>query len=238
MNHPSVRGERLSVADRSPPKQLLLSWSSGKDSAWALHALRGDSRVEVNGLFTTVNERYDRVAIHGVREALLEAQARSIGLPLTTVPLPHPCSNAVYEEHVAAALAEAKARGITGIAFGDLFLEDIREYRERQCSDLGLEAHFPLWGMDTRALAHEMIERGTRAVITCVDPRQCPREFAGRRFDHDLLHGLPGTVDPCGENGEFHTFALDGPAFGAAIPVELGEVVERGGVVFADLRPA
>lgn len=216
-------------------ERILLSWSSGKDSAWALHVLRQSTRFEVCGLLTTVNQENQRVAMHGVRDDLLRAQAASVGLPLYSVPLPHPCSNNIYERRVAEALEEARARGVTGIAFGDLFLEDVRQYRERQVDALGLQAHFPLWGMETGSLADEMVRSGMQAVLTCIDPAACPREFAGRDFDLDLLAALPDTVDACGENGEFHTFAYAGPAFSKPIRFDRGKVVEREGFVFADL---
>jgi uncharacterized protein (TIGR00290 family) len=218
-----------------PRERIFLSWSTGKDSAWALHVLRDDPRFEVCGLLTTVNAAHGRVAMHAVREALLQAQAVSLNLPLRVVPLPHPCSNAVYEAEFARALGGLGFEGITGIAFGDLFLADIRAYRERQVAALGLSCVFPLWGQDTAVLARDMIRAGLRARLTCVDPRQCPREFAGREFDEALLQSLPGGVDPCGENGEFHTFAYAGPMFAQPLEVISGDIVERDGFVFADL---
>jgi uncharacterized protein (TIGR00290 family) len=218
--------------------RLLLAWSSGKDSAWSLHVLRQDPSVEVVGLLTTVTEAYDRVAMHAVRRALLEAQAEAAGLPLVPVTIPSPCPNEVYEAAMAAAIADARARGVTGIAFGDLFLEDIRRYRERQMSGTGLSLHFPLWRRPTAALAEEMIRGGLRARLTCVDPRVMPAELAGAAFDRDLLARLPPGVDPCGENGEFHTFAWDGPMLRRPVPVRPGEVVARDGFVFADFLPA
>ena len=218
---------------------ILLAWSSGKDSAWSLHVLRQDPSVEVVGLLTTINEAYDRVAMHAVRRALLEAQADAAGgLPLVLVRIPSPCPNETYEAAMAAAVAEARARGITGIAFGDLFLEDIRRYREKQMSGTGLRLHFPLWGRPTAALAEDMIGGGLRARLTCVDPRVMPEDLAGAAFDRALLARLPAGVDPCGENGEFHTFAWDGPMFRRPVPVRSGEVVSRDGFVFADLLPA
>jgi len=216
-------------------ERIVLSWSSGKDSAWALHVLRQQARLDVCGLVTTVNDDHHRVAMHGVRISLLRAQAAAVGLPLHTVSLPHPCSNDEYQRRVGAALQAALDSGITGIAFGDLFLEDIRRYREQQAATVGLRVHFPLWGQETGALAYEMITGGVKAVATCVDPRVCPREFAGRDFDLEFLASLPPAVDACGENGEFHTFACDGPAFSRPVPVTKGRVVEREGFVFADL---
>jgi len=220
-----------------PGQPLMLSWSSGKDSVWALRSLRA-AGCDVRGLLTTCNSRYARVAMHGVRRELLAAQAEAVGLPLTCIELPYPCSNAEYEARMTAAVTDAKARGVRGFAFGDLFLSDIRAYRERQLAALGLAAHFPIWGRDTRQLAREMVAEGVRAVLTCVDPAQCPRELAGEEFDAALLDRLPESVDPCGENGEFHTFAYEGPGFARPIAVQRGEVVERDGFVFADLRHA
>ena len=218
--------------------KILLSWSSGKDSAWALHLLRQRDDVEVVGLVTTVNVRYERVAMHAVRQVLLQAQADAAGLPLWSVPIPSPCSNAEYEAAMDAVVRRAVGEGITGMAFGDLFLEDIRRYREEKLAGTGLAPLFPVWGIPTDALARAMIAGGLRARLTCVDPRVLPASFAGREFDADLLGSLPPTVDPCGERGEFHTFAHAGPMFSAPIAVQAGEVVERDGFVFADLLPA
>jgi uncharacterized protein (TIGR00290 family) len=220
------------------PAPILLAWSSGKDSAWSLHVLRQDPSLEVVGLLTTINGAYDRVAMHAVRRALLEAQAEAAGLPLVTVRIPSPCPNETYEAAMAAAVTEARERGIMGIAFGDLFLEDIRRYREKQMSGTGLSLHFPLWGRPTAALAQAMIDGGLQARLTCVDPRVMPEDLAGAAFDRALLARLPAGVDPCGENGEFHTFAWDGPMFRRPVPVCGGEVVTRDGFVFADLIPA
>jgi uncharacterized protein (TIGR00290 family) len=218
-------------------ERIWLAWSSGKDSAWALHTLRQDPRVEVVGLLTTLSEAHDRVAMHAVRRALLERQAEAVGLPVVLVTIPSPCPNEAYEDAMGRALAEARARGITGVAFGDLFLEDVRLYRERQMEGSGLAPHFPLWRRPTPALAEEMIRCGLRARLTCVDPRVMPADFAGEPFDRDLLLRLPAGVDPCGENGEFHTFAWDGPMFRHPVPIRKGEVVTRDGFVFADLLP-
>jgi uncharacterized protein (TIGR00290 family) len=219
-------------------EEILLAWSSGKDSAWSLHVLRGQHDVEVVGLLTTLNKTHDRVAMHAVRRRLLEVQAEALGLPLTIVPIPYPCPNDVYEAVMAGALGAARQRGIQGVAFGDLFLADVRQYRERQMAGTGLALHFPLWGRPTRALAEEMIEKGLKARITCVDPRVLPPEFAGRAFDGALLEALPPGVDPCGERGEFHTFVCDGPMFRCPVAITVGEVVARDGFVFADLLPA
>jgi uncharacterized protein (TIGR00290 family) len=215
---------------------VLLAWSSGKDSAFALHVLR-EQGVPVVGLLTTINEAFERVAMHAVRLELLRAQAEAVGLPLVEVRIPWPCPNQAYEAAMAAALADARTRAVTAVAFGDLFLEDVRRYREDRMRGSGLEPLFPLWGRPTRALAEEMIARGQKAVLTCVDPRALPRELAGRAFDAALLRELPEAVDPCGERGEFHSFAWDGPAFRHPVPVRVGEVVEREGFVFADLLP-
>lgn len=203
----------------------------------ALHVLRRRGDVEVVGLLTTVNETHDRVAMHAVRRTLLEAQADAAGLPLHVVSIPWPCPNEAYEAAMARAMDEARRDGVTAVAFGDLFLADIRRYREERLRGTGLEPLFPLWGRPTRDLALEMIATGLRATLTCVDPRALPREFAGRGFDEGLLADLPHGVDPCGENGEFHTFAWDGPMFRRPVPVSCGEIVARDGFVFADLLP-
>ena len=219
-------------------RKALLSWSSGKDAAYALHRLRLQGEVEVVGLLTTLNAAFDRVAMHGVREALLEAQAAAVGLPLWKVPLPWPCSNEAYEAAMAGACARAAAEGIASVAFGDLFLEEVRAYREAKLAGTGLAPLFPLWGADTAGLAREMVATGLKATLVCVDPRVLDGGFAGRTFDADLLADLPPGVDPCGERGEFHTFAWDGPGFARPVAVVPGEVVERDGFVFADLVPA
>ncbi len=217
--------------------KVLLSWSSGKDSAWALHLLRQRSDIEVSGLVTTFNTAADRVAMHAVRRALVEAQAESAGVPLWAVELPWPCSNADYEERMQAVCRRAVAEGITAVAFGDLFLEDIRAYRERQLAGTGLEPIFPVWRLPTAALGREMIRAGQKAVITCVDPSKLDASYAGRAYDDGLLDALPAGVDPCGENGEFHTFVHDGPVFRRPLAVRTGETVTRDGFVFADVLP-
>ncbi len=211
-----------------------LAWSSGKDSAWALHTVRQSTELEVVALLTTVNETYSRVAMHAVRESLLEMQADAAGLPLNKVPIPSTCTNEIYEQAMSAAMTRAKADGITHVIFGDLFLEDVRAYREKQLARCDVRPVFPLWGRDTRELAEEMIAGGLSAYLTCVDPRKLDRSFAGRKFDAELLGALPADVDPCGENGEFHSFVNDGPMFKQAILVTPGEIVERDGFVFAD----
>ena len=217
--------------------RALLSWSSGKDSAWALHVLREQDEVDVVGLLTTFNAAFDRVAMHAVRHELVERQAAAAGLPVHAVMLPWPCPNEEYEAAMGAAIVRARDDGITHIAFGDLFLEDIRAYREERMAAAGMTPLFPLWGRDTPALARRMVESGTRATIVCVDPAQLDASFCGRDFDSNLLADLPPSVDPCGERGEFHTFAWNGPMFAAPIAVERGVVVERDGFVFADVRP-
>ncbi len=218
-------------------RKILLSWSSGKDSAWTLHVLRQRGDVEVVGLLTTINTHFQRVAMHGTRHALLKAQATAARMPLWEVPLPWPCSNDIYEEAMSAACASAVQQGISAIAFGDLFLEDVRRYREDRLRDTGLEPMFPLWGRDTRQLIREMLDAGLRARIVCADPSKLTGDFIGRDLDYDLLSRLPAAVDPCGENGEFHTFVYDGPMFRVPIPIERGETRETAGFVYADLVP-
>ena len=215
--------------------KVLVSWSSGKDSAWMLHVLRSEGLGEAAALLTTINESADRVAMHAVRRNVLDAQAAAAGLPLITVQIPSPCPNEVYEAQMSAAISKAKADGFTHVAFGDLFLEDIRRYREERMAGTGLTPIFPLWLRPTAALAQEMLDGGLEAFLTCVDPRAIPAAFAGRRFDAKLLADLPPGTDPCGERGEFHTCAVAGPMFSKRIDVTLGIVVERDGFVFADL---
>ena len=219
-------------------KRILLSWSSGKDSAWSLHVLRERAEYSVVGLLTTFNEAAGRVAMHAVRRELVERQAALAGLPLWSVPLPWPCSNEQYEALMADTCRKAVDAGIEGIAFGDLFLEDVRAYRENQMRGTGLDPIFPLWGLDTRRLATDMIRQGLKAKLTCVDTRKLDRSFAGRSYDETLLADLPPDVDPCGERGEFHSFVHAGPLFGTNINVSLGENVAREDFVFSDLIPA
>ncbi len=218
-------------------RRVVLCWSSGKDSAWTLHVLRARDDVEVVALLTTVNETHDRVAMHAVRRELLELQARAVGVPLWTAPIPYPCSNEDYAAAMSVVVARARREGVEVMAFGDLFLEDVRAYREEQLAGTGLEPLFPLWGRDTRALAEEMLDAGVRATVTCIDPTKLPLEAVGRAWDRDFLADLPEGADPCGEHGEFHTFVHDGPGFSEAVPVEPGEVVERDGFAWRDLRP-
>jgi len=217
--------------------RTLLSWSTGKDSAWSLHVLRRRPDVTVVGLVTTLNAAFDRVAMHGVRRVLLEAQAEATGLPLHVLPIPHPCPNADYERIMGAFVAQQAAAGVEAMAFGDLFLQDIRRYREAKLAGSGIVPLFPLWGLETGRLAREMIAGGLEAYVACVDPRKLPTTFAGRRFDLGLLADLPADVDPCAENGEFHTFACAGPMFARPIAVKTGEIVARDGFVFCDVMP-
>ncbi|HUY81254.1 MAG TPA: hypothetical protein VMU92_05985 [Acidobacteriaceae bacterium] len=219
-------------------KKVLVSWSSGKDSAWALHVLRQAGEYEIAGLLTTMNAEFDRVAMHGTRREILEAQAKAAGLPLRRVFLPWPCSNDQYEAAMRKACGEAIADGIEAIAFGDLFLEDVRRYREEKLAGTGLTPLFPLWGLPTDALVREMIGSGLRARIVCLDPNQLPKQYAGRDLDEEMLDAMPARVDRCAERGEFHTMVYAGPMFRHAIPVENGEVVVRDGFVFADVKLA
>ncbi|MFY9741826.1 MAG: ATP-binding protein [Candidatus Sulfotelmatobacter sp.] len=216
-------------------KHILLSWSSGKDSAWSLHMLRQRREYEVVGLLTTFNKEADRVAMHAVRRELVEQQAAAARLPLWAVPLPWPCSNEQYELVMAQTCAKAVAEGIEGVAFGDLFLEDVRAYREKQMKGTGLEPIFPVWGLPTRELAREMIAAGVKAKLTCIDTTKLDRRFAGREFDNELLSDLPAEVDPCGEQGEFHSFVYAGPMLNAELPVTVGQLVVRDQFVFADV---
>jgi uncharacterized protein (TIGR00290 family) len=215
--------------------KILVSWSSGKDSAWMLHVLRQQRPGSAAALLTTINESADRVAMHAVRSDVLRAQARAAGLRLITVPLPSPCPNEIYEARMAAATRAAVGEGFTHAAFGDLFLEDVRRYREDRLAGTGLTPLFPLWGRDTAALAREIIEAGVDARVTCLDPRVMPRALAGRAYDVALLAELPSGIDPCGERGEFHTCVLAGPMFAHRVDAVVGETVERDGFVFTDL---
>lgn len=220
----------------NPPKAWL-AWSSGKDSAWALHTVRQTREVDVAAILTTINRDYSRVAMHAVRESLVEMQAAAVGLPLVKVPIPAHCKNHDYERSMASTMERARSEGVFHLVFGDLFLEDIRAYREKNLTACGMKSVFPLWRRNTGVLANEMLERGFSAYITCVDPARLNRAFAGRRFDSTLLAELPREVDRCGENGEFHTFACAGRMFQRPLPINVGEIVEREGFVFADLLP-
>ena len=218
--------------------KALIAWSSGKDSAWTLFEARRAGGYEIVGGLTTVTETFGRVSMHGVREELLRAQLDAAGLPAIIVQIPFPCPNEVYEQKMAAAMANARQAGITHIVFGDLFLEDVRAYRERQLAGSGITPVFPLWGRPTAALAHDMIDAGVEAHLSTVDLRKLPASFAGRRFDRALLAALPADADPCGENGEFHSFVSAGPMLSGKIAVKVGDTVERDGFAFADLLPA
>jgi uncharacterized protein (TIGR00290 family) len=214
-----------------------MSWSSGKDSALALHRVQAGDEVEVVGLLTTVNTTHERVAMHGVRRTLLDAQAQMLGLPVHVVELPWPCPNEVYEQQMAAAVTSAGEGGVDVMVFGDLFLEDVRRYRERSLEGTGLSPLFPLWQLPTDEVARELLGLGIRALVTCVDLAQAPGELAGRWYDEAFLADLPAGVDPCGENGEFHTVVVDGPGFSQPIEVTVGETVEREGFLFTDVIP-
>ena len=216
--------------------KAFVSWSSGKDSAFALHEARG-AGMEIAGVLTTINETYDRVAMHGVRNALLDRQIAALGVPAIKVPIPSPCTNEIYEARMENACAAIKTAGIHRIVFGDLFLEDIRAYRVEKLTAAGMEPIFPLWRRDTAQLAREMIASGLVAHVACLDPQKIARSFAGRTFDEAFLRDLPAGIDPCGENGEFHTVVTAGPMFAAPIPVMCGETVERDGFVFTDVIP-
>ena len=220
--------------------RVLLSWSSGKDSAWTLYRLRQQAAVEIVGLLTTFNQAAERVAMHAVRKALVEAQAAAVGVPLWQVALPLPCSNEQYTDIMRGVIAQAQAAGVTHMAFGDLFLADIRAYRETMLAGTGIVPLFPLWGTaaNTAGLAQEMLAGGLRAVLTCVNPKQLPVKFCGRAYDQTLLDELPAGVDPCGENGEFHTFCYAGPMFAHDIPITVGTSLTRDGLCFTDLLPA
>ena len=215
--------------------KTVVSWSSGKDSAYALHEARQSGELDIVGALTTVTSEYSRVSMHGVRETLLDKQCAELGLPCHKVRIPTPCSNDVYERELALALNELHRQGADAVIFGDLFLEDVRSYREKQLAEIGMRAVFPLWKRDTHLLAKQMISAGIVATITCADPRALDVSFAGRRFDHRLLEELPAEVDPCGENGEFHTVVTGGPMFRQNIATRVGDIVERDGFVFADV---
>ena len=221
-----------------PRPKALIAWSSGKDSAWALHAARRAGDYDIVGALTTVTDGFARVSMHGVREELLRAQLEAAGLPAIVVRIPYPCPNEIYEREMGKAIDDAKARGVTHIIFGDLYLQDVRAYRERQLAGTGITPVFPLWGLPTGQLARDMIDGGVEAHLAVVDLKKLPAAFAGRSFDAGLLGALPAGSDPCGENGEFHTFVSAGPMLARKIEVKVGETVERDGFAFADLLPA
>ena len=215
--------------------KALIAWSSGKDSAWALHEVRRAGEYEIVGALTTVTETFQRVSMHGVREDILYAQHEAAGLRSIVVPIPYPCPNEIYEARMAAALADAKRQGVTHAIFGDLFLADVRAYREQKLAGTGITPLFPLWQRPTDALAREMIDAGLETYLVCVDLKQLARDFAGRRFDRALLANLPASVDPCGEKGEFHSCVVAGPMLSRRIAVVVGETVERDGFAYTDL---
>ena len=225
------------MSDTRVPEDVLFCWSGGKDSAMALHALHSTHEFRPIALLTTITDEYDRVSMHGVRRVLLERQAESLGLPLHSVRIPPQCVNATYEERMREALAEHCARGVRTVAFGDIFLEDLRAYREKNLSLVGMRAMFPIWKRDTRELAREFVRLGFRAVAVCVDPRVLDASFAGRELNPSFFADLPTGADPCGENGEFHTFVFDGPGFRGPIPFRMGEKAVRDGFCFCDLLP-
>jgi uncharacterized protein (TIGR00290 family) len=219
-------------------RRAWIAWSTGKDCVWALHVARRSPDLQVTGLLTTVTETYGRVSMHGVRQVLADAQAAALRLPLHTVSIPTPCSDSVYDDLMRKALEKAARDGVTAVLFGDVSLAGVRAYRETRLAEVGMEALFPLWGREAHSLACEIVRAGVRAYLTCLDPRKMPREMAGRSYDAEFLGDLPQGVDPCGENGEFHTFAWDGPSFAGPVGVRVGETVERDGFVFTDLLPA
>lgn len=225
------------ILEPMKPKALI-AWSSGKDSAWALHQVRLSGEYEIVGALTTITENFDRVSMHGVRREILEAQLQAAKLPLMPVLIPFPCPNEIYEQRMKDAVEAARAQGVTKIVFGDLFLEDIRAYREEKLRGTGIEAVFPLWKIPTDKLARDMIAGGIKARVVCLDPKKVPREMAGKEFDENLLATLPAGVDPCAENGEFHTCVVGGPMFAKDLDVKTGEVVARDDFVFADLKLA
>ena len=225
------------VAEETLPEPVIVGWSGGKDSALALHAALRDPAIRIHALLTTVTESYERISMHGVRVELLEKQAAALGLPLKQVRIPAQCSNADYERAMESALLTFKEEGVRRCIFGDLFLEDIREYRDANLAKVSMRAIYPVWGLETAQLARDFVEQGFRAVLVCVDPKQLDASFCGRDFDHALLDDLPSAVDPCGENGEFHTFVYDGPIFDTRVQVRTGDIVERDGFWFCDLLP-
>ncbi len=220
---------------KNTKRKAVVAWSSGKDSAYAFHKAKQSGEFDIVGVITTITETFNRVSMHGVREELLDCQYDQIGLPATKVYIPSPCTNEIYEQKMDVALKGLRKQGVTYVIFGDLFLEDIRQYREAQMEKADMKCVFPLWQMNTTTLAHEMIASGLQTILTCIDPKKMDQSFAGRSFGSDLLRDLPTSVDPCGENGEFHSVVVAGPMFKGTIPVKVGEVVERDGFVFADV---
>lgn len=216
-------------------RKTLLSWSSGKDSAWALHVLQQEPNIDVVGLFCTVNKEFNRVAMHAVKVELLQQQAKGVDLPLHIIQIPHPCSNGEYGDAMTSFIDEAEKENIECFAFGDLFLEDVRRYREDHLKGTGITPIFPIWGIPTKKLSRKMVSSGLKAMITCINPKNLAKEFAGREYNGSFLDDIPAGVDPCGENGEFHSFAFDGPMFQNPIEISLGKIVHRDGFVFADI---
>lgn len=234
-----MSGSLSSQCIQRKKQRVLFSWSSGKDSAWALYKLQQDPNVEVVGLFTSINEKFERVAMHAVRVALLKQQADALGLPLQIIPLPYPCSNVIYEHRFHVFLDAVEASGqVDALAFGDIYLEDVRQYREKQLAYSALDVLFPLWGRDTSELSREMIAGGVKAVITCLNPKCLDAALIGHPYDSELLSKLDDGADSCAENGEFHTFVFDGPMFKSPLMIETGEIVKRDGFVFIDLLTA
>ena len=225
----------MKINKENMKSKVLMSWSSGKDSAWALYKLQQNPEIDLVGLFCTVNKKFDRVAMHGVRVELLQKQAWSIGLPLEIIEIPYPCSNAEYEKIMGQFVERAKRKNIEYFAFGDLFLEDVRNYREEKLKGSGIKPIFPVWGIPTDKLLREMISGGLKAVITCINPKQIAEEFVGKKLDENFLYSLPKNIDPCGENGEFHSFVFNGPMFKEKIEIFVGDIVHRNGFVFADV---
>lgn len=219
-------------------RKTLISWSSGKDSAWALHLLQQDPGIDVVGLFCTVNKAFDRVAIHGVRSELLKQQAESLGLPLDIIYIPHPCTHDEYLTIMKAFIISAKEKGIECFAFGDLFLENVRKYRENLLQGSEIVPLFPLWGIPTKILSQKMMSKGLKAMITCIDAEQLSEEYVGREYDESFLKDIPANIDPCGENGEFHSFVFDGPMFQYPIKFTTGEIVHRNSSYYVDLLPS
>lgn len=218
-------------------KKTLLSWSSGKDSAWTLHCLKQDHRIEIVGLFTVINEKYDRASMHATRLAMLEKQAEAAGLPMEMISLPDQCSIEQCNDIMVEFIQKIEAQGIEHVAFGDLFLEDIRLYREEQLQGTSINPLFPLWKIPTAQLAQQMLEEGLEAYVSCVDLSKLPAKLVGRKWNQELLDEIPAECDPCGENGEIHTIVIGGPMFTGSIPVEVGEIVARNGFVYADIIP-
>jgi uncharacterized protein (TIGR00290 family) len=218
-------------------KKTLLSWSSGKDSAWALHLVQQDPRIELLGLFTVMNQKYSRVSMHATRSEMLHCQAEAVGLPIETISLPDPCTNEQYDAIMRHFVTESVNKGIECMAFGDLFLEDVRKYRENQLKGRGIDPLFPLWGIPTSDLAEQMLSAGLEAYVSSVDLKKLPSRFAGQKWSRNLIAEFPKDCDPCGENGEIHTIAVGGPMFQKTVLVRVGDIVNRNGFAYADIIP-